>query len=254
MHITILGLGPSVRQFLEITKRIGGRHAFCDQVWAINALGDVFGCDLVFHMDDVRIQEIRSAAMPESNIAYMLRWLKTYTGPVITSRLHPDYPGLREFPLADVMTRFPTSYFNNTAAYAIAYAIHVGAKKITVFGMDFTYPDSHEAEKGRACVEFWLGLAVASGIEIAMPKTTSLMDACEPQVRRFYGYDCVELAFTRDASGVSVAMTERETLPTAAEIEHNYNHNRHPNPLVEAAATQAPENRDLGNAPENKGG
>lgn len=68
-------------------------------------------------------------------------------------------------------------------------------------------------------------------------------------------YDCVELAFTRDASGVSVAMTERETLPTAAEIEHNYNHDRHPNPLVEAAETQAaPKNRNLGNAPENKGG
>lgn len=234
MHVAILGLGPSVRQFLELTKRYGGRRAFCDEVWGINALGDVFACDRVFHMDDVRVQEIRAAAKPDSNIAEMLKWLKTHPGPVITSRAHPEYPGLVEFPLADVLTDMPMGYFNSTAAYAIAYALHAGATKITCFGMDFTYPDAHDAEKGRACVEFWLGVAAARGVQIAMPKTTSLMDAMNPQALRFYGYDCVDLKMTHDGERINVAFAERATLPTAEEIEAAYDHSRHPNQLVEA--------------------
>jgi SAM-dependent methyltransferase len=233
-HVAILGLGPSVRQFLEITKRLGGRRAFCDEVWGINALGDVFACDRIFHMDDVRIQEIRAAAKPQSNIARMLEWLRREDIPsVVTSRAHPDYPRLQEFPLAAVIEEFPLAYFNSTAAYAVAYALHMKATKISLWGMDFTYPDAHDAEKGRACVEFWLGIAAQRGVEIAMPKTTSLMDALEPQERRFYGYDTLHLDIQRTDTGVEITRTEREKLPTAEEIEENYSHKKHPNPLVQ---------------------
>ena len=237
MHVAILGLGPSVRQYLELTKRCGGRRAFCDETWGINALGDVFICDRIFHMDDVRIQQIRADAKPESNIARMLDWLKTTATPVVTSRPHADYPALEEFPLAEVLTMMPLGYFNSTAAYAVAYAIYVGATKITCFGMDFTYADANHAEKGRACVEFWLGIAAARGIELGMPKTTSLMDAYNPRAQRFYGYDTTDLDFTRDAAGnIVVAKTERATLPTAEEIESEYDHTRHPNNIVEGTS------------------
>ena len=233
MHVAIIGLGPSARQYLELTKRFGGRRAFCDETWGINALGDVFLCDRIFHMDDVRIQQIRAAARPDTNIARMLDWLKTTTTPVVTSIPHPDYPALEAFPLAEVLTKHPTGYFNSTAAYAVAYALHVGATKITCFGMDFTYPDMHAAEKGRACVEFWLGVAAASGVEISLPKATTLMDARSAQKDRFYGYDCVELGISRDGDAIKVEFTAREALPTAAEIEHAYDHSRHPNAMVE---------------------
>lgn len=224
MHVALLGLGPSVRQFLELTKRMGGTKPLCDEVWGINALGNIFQCDLVFHMDDVRIQQVRANAKPESNIAHMLEWLKDPSCPVITSRAHEDYPALVEFPLADVVTEFPLAYFNSTAAYAVAYALHVGATKISCWGFDYTYPDSHDAEKGRACVEFWLGIAAERGVEIAMPKTSSLMDAMYSQAERFYGYDTVELAFKREGEAVKVEKTFREQLPTAEQIEANYSH------------------------------
>ena len=224
-HICILGLGPSVKQYLEITKRLGGRRAFCDETWTINALGDVFACDKIFHMDDVRIQKIRADASPLSNIARMMDWLKTTTTPVITSRSHPDYKALVEFPLAEVLTRFPYGYFNSTAAYAVAYALHVGATKISCFGMDFTYADANDAEKGRACVEFWLGMAAEMGIEISLPKTTSLLDAYHTQADRFYGYDTVDLDITLSESGqIVIGRTDRETLPTAEQIERSYDH------------------------------
>ena len=224
-HICILGLGPSLDQYLEITKRLGGRSAFCDEVWAINALGDVFQCDLVFHMDDIRIQLIRAEARPASNIAMMTKWLKTSPVPVVTSRAHPDYPALVEYPLEDVLNNLGHDYFNNTAAYAVALAIHTGATKISCFGMDYTYANTHDAEKGRACVEFWLGAAHARGIEIKLPKTTTLMDSMYPKASRLYGYDTVDVGFNVNAEGVLVVTyKERDTLPTAAEIEANYDH------------------------------
>ncbi len=238
LHIAILGLGPSVRQYLELVKRMGGRRAYCDEVWGINSLGDVFACDRVIHMDDVRVQEIRAAAKPDSNIARMLDWMRGHPGPIVTSRKHPGYPGLVEFPLAEVLTAHPTAYFNSTAAYAVALAIHEGASKISLFGCDFTYENVHDAEKGRACVEFWLGIAASRGIELAMPKTTSLMDACNSQAERFYGYDCVELGFERSAGGVSVTFAEREVMPTAEAIEQAYDHSAHPNPLMSGTAEQ----------------
>lgn len=224
-HIAIIGLGPSLDQYLEITKRLGGRSKFCDETWSINALGDVFACDLIFHMDDVRIQEIRAKAKPESNIAAMLHWLKTSRVPVVTSRAHPDYPALVEFPLEDVLNNFGHEYFNSTAAYAIAFAIHIGAKTISVFGMDFTYPNTHDAEKGRACVEYWLGQAHARGIKINMPKTTSLMDACYERTARLYGYDTLNVCFNVQDNGVlKLDFTPRDNLPTAEEIEKAYDH------------------------------
>lgn len=224
-HIAILGLGGSLDQYMEITKRLGGRSKFCDEVWAINALGDVFACDLVFHMDDVRIQEIRAAANPAGNIASMLPWMKKSPVPVVTSRAHPDYPALVEFPLEDVLNNLGHDYFNSTAAYAVAFAIHIGAAKISLFGIDYTLPNQHHAEKGRACVEYWLGKAQERGIKISLPKTTTLMDACHTRAERLYGYDTLDVRFDiQDDGGLKVVSTPRETLPTAEQIEQAYDH------------------------------
>ena len=224
-HIAILGLGPSIAQYLDLVKRKGGRSAFCDEVWAINALGNVFDCDLVFHMDDVRIQEIRAAANPTGNIAAMLPWIKTSRVPVVTSRVHPEYPALVEFPLEDVLNHFGHEYFNNTAAYAIAFAIHTGATKMSLFGMDFTYPNKHDAEKGRACVEYWMGQAHARGIDLMLPRETTLMDAYAGRAARIYGYDTLDVIFNLQPDGsVKLDFVPRETLPTAEQIEANYCH------------------------------
>lgn len=247
-HVAIVGLGPSSAQYVNICKSMGARRKFCDETWAINAFGDVLACDRIFHMDDVRIQQIRADAAPESNIAAMLGWLKAHPGPVITSRAHPDYPGLVEFPLEDVINDCPFGYFNSTAAYAVAYAIHLGVKKISLFGCDFTYPNAHDAEKGRACVEFWLGMAAERGIQLVVPKTTSLLDAMSSQDERFYGYDCVDLGIKKDGDRIAISFTEKTELPTAEDVERAYDHSEHPNPLVR----DAPENAAAQRAPEVK--
>lgn len=232
MHVAILGMGPSLDQYVSVTRRAGGRRRYCDETWGINALGDVIACDRIFHMDDVRIQEIRARARPESNIAGMLAWMKTHPGPIVTSLAHPDYPGLEEFPLEAVLNKYPQGYFNSTAAYAVAYALQAGVTKLSIFGCDYTYPNAHDAERGRACMEFWLGLAAAQGVQLAVPRTTSLLDALHPQAERFYGYDCVALDITREDGQIRVGFANRETLPSADEIEARYDHSKHPNAQV----------------------
>jgi len=239
-HVTIVGLGPSCAQFFEMTRRLGGNSAYCDEVWGINAIGDVLRCDRIFHMDDLLVQEARANANPGGNIAAMVRWLKTHPGPVYTSIVREGYPGLVAFPLEEVLNarhdgNGGAPYFNSTAAYAVAYAIHIGVQKISLFGLDYTLANAHKAEQGRACVEFWLGIAAARGIEIVVPDRSSLLDACAPEAERLYGYDCADVILAdREDGGVTVRMVEKAP-PTAAEIEARYDHAKHPNRLMQAA-------------------
>ena len=116
----------------------------------------------------------------------------------------------------------------------MAFAIHTGATEISVFGMDFTYPNAHDAEKGRACVEFWLGQAHARGIKISLPKETSLMDSCYSRQERLYGYDTLDVQFQMQGDGyLKLAFVPIEKLPTAEEIEARYDHSKHPNRIVQ---------------------
>jgi hypothetical protein len=230
-HVVILGLGPSLEHYVDTVKRLGGRKAFADEVWGINAVGGVIQCDRLFHMDDVRVQERRAEAAPLSNIANMMKWLGEFAGPVYTSRIPDDnsYPSLVEFPLEDVVNSVGYAYFNSTAAYAVAFAIYSGAKKISLFGIDFSYPNAHHAEQGRACVEFWLGIAAARGIELAISERSSLLDTIEPVERSFYGYDAVHVDMEVNDGTAKIAFRPRE-LPTAAQVEARYDHSRHPSP------------------------
>lgn len=234
--MAIVGLGPSLSAYVDLCRRLGGRRRVADETWVINALGDTLAHDRVFHMDDVRIQEIRAAARPDSNIAAMLRWMRAHPGPIFTSRPHPDYPGLQAFPLADVVEDLGDAYFNSTVAYAVGYAIHLKVESISLYGVDYTYPNSHHAEKGRACVEYWLGVAVQRGIAVYVAESSSLMDMVEG--RPLYGFGAMgslDVALSRDEAGhVQVQVTERPALPTAEEIEAAYDHSKHPSPLVKA--------------------
>lgn len=231
MRVAIVALGPSYLDYILLSEASGNRKKLFDEVWAINSLGSVIQSDRVFHMDDVRIQEIRAEA-GNSKIAAMLDWLKVYQGPVYTSRGHPDYPCLVEYPLEAVLNTIRKPYMNTTTAAAIALFIHEAAERaksgvseeevLTCFGMDFTYPNMMAAEKGRACCEHWLGFAAALGLKVRMPMSSSLMDTCEPS--QIYGYDTLDITMKTENGKISLGFTPKDSLPTAEQIEAEYNH------------------------------
>lgn len=231
MRVAIVALGPSYLDYIRISEASGNRKKLFDEVWAINSLGSVIQSDRVFHMDDVRIQEIRAEA-GNTKISAMLDWLKVYRGPVYTSRGHPDYPGLVEYPLEDVLNTIRKPYMNSTVSAAIALFVHEAAERakadsgedevLTCFGMDFTYPNMMAAEKGRACCEYWLGFAAARGIKVQTPSSSSLLDTCEPS--QIYGYDTLDITMKTENGRISLGFTPKDSLPTAEQIETAYNH------------------------------
>lgn len=221
--VAILGMGASLNTYLRLAAQAGWRGRVVEEVWGINAVAGVLQCDRVFHMDDMRLQERRAEVHPHSNVAGICDWLRSHPGPIYTSTVYPEFPGAVEFPLDKVMTTTGHGYFNSTVAYAVAYAIAIGVKHIHIYGADFSYKNSHKREKGRACVEFWLGIASARGIQLSVAGDSTLLDADVSEDERFYGYDAARLTVELDESGFHVTREPKE-LPTVEEIERRYAH------------------------------
>lgn len=213
MRVAIVALGPSSYGWLRTAEGIGDWRLLYDEIWAINGFANVIQCTRGFAMDDVRVQEARARA-GNAKIGNLLQSYKAAGCPIYTSRPHPDYPRLVEYPLEAVINGLGYSYFNSTIAYAAALAIHERAESISLFGADYSWPDKHTAEKGRACLEFWLGIASARDIKIGVYRSSTLMDANNPAL---YGYDTVNVI--RENGRVRF---EEKTAPSAEEIERRY--------------------------------
>lgn len=223
-HVAIVGLGPSAQAYIDLVERFGSRHACFDETWVVNTYGSVLAHDRCFLMDDVANLEreaVDESLKPEVRLKLtnLLAWLRTHPGPVYTSIKRDGYPGLIAYPLEEVIASVGTAYFNNTVAYATVHAIHLGVKRISLFGCDYSYgKDQHEGT-GRACVEFWMGVAAARGIHISVAQTSTLMDACRPE-RKFYGYESVEIAITPNEEGKpKLTMTPRKEFLASVDLE-----------------------------------
>jgi hypothetical protein len=222
MKIAIIGLGPTWIEYINATEARGGTKY--DQVWAINNAGNVIQCDLVFHMDDLKVQEKRALAGNEK-IGNMLEWMRKGEVPIMTSNPYPKYPSALEFPLEKVIHKWGVAYFNSTPAYALAYAAYLGAKEIALYGMDYNWAGASEVEPGRACLEFWCGLLMAHGIQIKVPKGTSLLD--QNKEHSFYGYDGRKVLMHPDENGklkLEFGEIDVSDLPSGEEMERRYAH------------------------------
>ena len=88
MRIAILGMGPSADAYARHAAGTGDVRQSFDETWTVNAFGSIFRADRVFHMDDIRIQQIRADA-GNAQIAALLDYLQRTPGPVYTSRALP---------------------------------------------------------------------------------------------------------------------------------------------------------------------
>jgi SAM-dependent methyltransferase len=223
--VAILGMGRSYRSYVDHVTRMGGRWAMAEEVWVVNALGGVLAHDRVFHMDDFKIQEARMEDTQSTMVAGMMRWMPHHPH-VYTSRAYPDYPLAKEYPLEWVLNRVGVSpYFKGTPPYALAFAIALGVEEIHLYGLDYGYKYAEKRERGRACLEFWCGVAEAKGIKIHVPNTSALMDQDEAGRHTLYGYD-TEWVTVEEGDRVRVSRVPRkeEDIPDAAEMARRYSH------------------------------
>ena len=185
-RVAIVAMGRSNSEYVNLAST-RGRHRLWEEVWALNAMGGVIECDRVIMMDSPA-DLMKRAPEAESLQAYP-DWWKTIEVPVLTSA--PDKalcPMSEAYPIVEVLQEFPYGYLHCSVAYAVALAIVEGATEIGLFGCDFSYPDINMSERGRACTEFYLALAVrVYNIAIQIPASCGLLDMNEPE--KLYGYE-----------------------------------------------------------------
>lgn len=78
------------------------------------------------------------------------------------------------YPLEAVLNRFRYRYFTCTFAYQIALALLEGFTTIGLFGVELDRGSSRERMVEKACVEFWMGLALGMGVNIITPQDSHL--------------------------------------------------------------------------------
>lgn len=88
------------------------------------------------------------------------------------------------YPLEKVLAQFPYRYFTCTFAYQIALAMHEGFTTIGLFGVELDRGTARERMVEKACVEFWIGLALGAGINVITPDGSRL---CAQE--HLYGYE-----------------------------------------------------------------
>ena len=196
-NIAIVAMGNSQ---LDYHKMITHSHQF-DEVWAINAMiGVLKKADRAFIMDPVsRFFDTEDAG----NMTVMMKeTLPTIDYPIYTCELDKRVSALEEYPITSIVKDLNCSYFNNTIAYAIAFALWNKVSGINMFGADFTYKSNlYFAESGRGCCEFWLAKCTDADITIQVALSSGLLDSDVPIKEKLYGYHRLEdpiVTYTED--------------------------------------------------------
>lgn len=220
-RVALVALGPSAYDYIRHCDRNGNRYNLFDETWTVNTFCNLIQAERLFHMDDIRVQELRAGK--NERVRHMLQSMKRYKGPIVTSIPHPDYPNCEAFPLGAAIEQFGSMYFNNTMPYAVAYAMLIGVKELTFFGCDYVWPNMAEAEAGRGCLEFWIAKAQDRGIVTRIAAGSTLMDSKVLDNKiKLYGYDGFDITLEDVAPGKMALKMKAVELPTAEEIERRY--------------------------------
>ena len=225
-RLAIVGLGPSSRKYIDDVDQVGDRKALFDETWTFNSFVSVIESDRLFHMDDVRVQELRARA-GNLRVRNMLEALKRYAGPIYTSSPEVEYPSMVPYPLPAVVARYNSLYFSTTPPYAMAYAGLLEVKEIYLYGMDYTWPGVAGVEGGRGCMEYWVGRLQSHGVKVNVHETSSLMDTrlSTKDDIKLYGFDRYRISLEPRGELMALKMTPKP-LPTAKEIEERYCHKK----------------------------
>ena len=159
-----------------------------DEIWAINAMiGVIPNIDRAFILDPMsRFFDTYDAG---DMTVMMQKVLPEITYPIYTCEIDKRVPATEEFPLSILINDLSCSYFNNTIAYSIAFALWNKVESINIFGVDFTYKNNmHFAEAGRACVEFWISKCLDKKINVSIAPNSNLLDTNVPLKDKLYGY------------------------------------------------------------------
>ena len=208
-EVAIVALGGSFSEF--VLTRINSEKY--DEIWGINCIGAILHVDRTFMMDPASrfLDDVKAGKQTGIGKEFLLE--TPNKGPIHSCCLDERVPEIVEYPLEKVIQKVGVSYFNNTVAYAIAFAIYSKVKKIHLFGVDFSYQQNiHFAEAGRACVEFWCAVALKDNIAIHVAKTSTLLDSNVPDNERLYGYHRLDNPLVQSVQNGKLVITKQKEM------------------------------------------
>lgn len=189
-RVVILAAGPSKQDWVNACASMGIDGGMPDEVWSLNTIPKGIPSSVCFIMDDYYAFKGHHPQFEQ--------WMRECPIPVITSRVHKEIPNATAYPLDEVLKLTGArAFLNHTAAYMIAYGIVLGVKEMMIFGADYIdnsapYVTGAEGQKGCArflgCASYWLGMAAARGISVAVTPSSPLLDADIHSDNWFYGY------------------------------------------------------------------
>jgi len=188
-NIAIVGLGSTYADY--VAARVNSTQF--DEVWGINSIGGIIHVDRTFMMDPASrfLDDVKAGTQTGIGQEFLLE--TPLKGPIYSCCLDDRVPELVEYPLTEVVRDLGYAYFNNTVAYALAFAIVSKVAKINLFGIDFSYRQNVSfAEAGRACCEFWCAIALTKGIVVETAKRSGFLDTNVPANEKLYGYHRLE--------------------------------------------------------------
>lgn len=164
MKVAVVGLSPSTHDLVPWGDW---------EVWGLPWDADYSRIDRYFEMHDRELLE-RPEAKRSSDYWERL----SYLSPVYMQQHWDDIPGSIPYPLEElqetVFKNFPRAkwddqkdWYNSSPAYMIALAIHEGAEKIGLWGIDVL--DDSEWNLESNCLDFLIGYALGKGIEVEIP-------------------------------------------------------------------------------------
>jgi hypothetical protein len=103
----------------------------------------------------------------------------------------PTLPASVRYPREDIAARFlrhvwrgderVNEFFTSSTPYALALALHLGYKRVELYGIELSATPEYTAE--RDCVFFWMGVANALGVDVVAHPLSNLFRA------KVYGYE-----------------------------------------------------------------
>lgn len=109
--------------------------------------------------------------------------LKRLDIPVYMQRKIKEIPKSVQFPITDVLDRFPRGYFCNSFAWMIALAIIQNFKEIHIYNICSPYENISEYFVHRLSTEFMLGIAEGIGIKVFVAEDSEIL-----KCKYLYGY------------------------------------------------------------------
>lgn len=181
-RVNILAMGSSRVDF-DILQLMEERPEVLAgaETWGINYMGAIKRLDRIIHIDPVHpylghapVKDMCDNALKDAI-------------PFYTSHPHPMYANHVVYPFDMVCNTIGSHYLNGSVAMALALAVAEGYTDIGMFGADFSYPNAHVSESGRANVEYLMGLAMGRGVRFIVAQSSTLMDAhCRQQPYGFF--------------------------------------------------------------------